>query len=168
MKKIIQVLLCSIIITSFTGCSKVQDSTVSTSSETTANVTKEKTDTNNAKLTNIENDAYILYSLCYDDALRLSGSSSNSIKTKTTDTQTVYTFVEHVLSCGTHMNGEIVEDVKDNIKTLSGSFNVTKNPYEITNLKLNITIDTKTDKKTGYLSANGKEVDINSNFMPPS
>jgi hypothetical protein len=168
MKKIIQALLCLLVITSFTGCSSAKDSAVSTSDETIAKVTTETTNNSDGELSNIEKDGYIIYDYSYKDALLLAGSTAESIKNKTTGTQTTYTFVDHVLSCGTYMNGEIVEDNKDNIKTITGSFNVTKNPYDITDLKISITTDTKTDKKTGYIIVNGKQIDINSKFGPIS
>lgn len=165
MKKIIQALLCLLVITSFTGCSSANEST---SDETTSSVTTETTNNSDGELSNIEKDGYIIYDYSYKDALLLAGTTAESIKGKTTGTQTTYTFVDHVLSCGTYMNGELVEDNKDNIKTITGSFNVTKNPYDITDLKISITTDTKTDKKTGYIIVNGKQIDINSKFGPIS
>lgn len=162
MKQIIKVLSCLIIITSFAGCSTGKDSTASTATKVAT------TDTSNKKLTNIENDAYIIYSLSYKEALALNGASSDSIKIDKTSNKTTYKYVDHVLSCGTYMNGEIVDEVKDNVKTQTGSFNVTKNPYEITSLTLSITEDTKANTKTGYLNANGQKVDINSKFTTPT
>lgn len=164
MKKTIQLLLGLIIITSLSGCSSEKTSTVPTASEKTVSVANKTITTSKKRLTSIENDGYILYDLSYKDGLRLAGTSRPSIKIKTTGTKTIYTYAEHTLSCGTHMNGQIVENVKANIKTITGSFNVTKNPYKITDLKLCITINTETNKKTGYLIINGKQIDINSNF----
>jgi hypothetical protein len=147
MKKIIQVLLLGVFLTvSLVGCSSSQAAT------------------DNKKLSDVENDSYILYTLSYNEALQLNGASSSTIKVNKSDAQNTYTYTEHVLSCGTHMNGEIKEDLKDNIKTITGSFNVTKNSYGITDLKVNDTVDMSSNKKTGYLEVNGKQVDINSNF----
>ena len=160
MKKIIQVLLVLLILTSFAGCSKGDSSTTSTNKETETSVT----DASNGKLKDIENDGYIIYNFSYKEALQLAGTSATSITSKKAGTKTTYTYVDHVLSCGTYMNGELVEDIKDNISTITGSFNVTKNPYSITDLKVNITTDTKTNTKTGYLIINGEQIDINSNF----
>lgn len=161
MKKLIPVLLSLIIITSLAGCSSGNVSNASSSKETTANETAEKS---TEKLSDIENDSYIIYTLSYNEALNPDEASSKAITTTKTGNQTYYKFVDLVLSCGTYMNGEIQENTKDNIKTITGSFKVTKNPYEINDLKISITIDTDTDKKTGYITANGQSVDINSNF----
>ncbi len=116
------------------------------------------------EVTDVEEDARILYDYSYKDALALAGVSSETIKVKQQDNTTTYTFTEHVLSCGTHMNGEIVEVVEGDFKTLTGSFVVTNNTYEINDLQLNIIFNNNTDEKTGYIKVNGKEVDINSNF----
>lgn len=165
MKKITQVLLILIIITNIAGCSSNKASTASTTKDTKAVPVSTISDTNKT-LTNVENDSYIIYNLSYLEATQLQGVSSTSIEIKKKDNQTVYTFKDHVLSCGTYMNGEIVETIKGNIKTLTGSFNVTHNPYKITKLDLNITINMDTNEKTGYISPDGDKLDINSNFVP--
>lgn len=164
MKKITQVLLCLFIITNIAGCSSSK-TTVSTAKDTKAASSSSISDTSRT-LTNVENDSYIIYNLSYLEATQLKGVSSTSIEIKKKDNQTVYTYKDHILSCGTYMNGEIVETIKGNIKTLTGSFNVTHNPYKITKLDLNININMDTNEKTGYISPDGDKLDINSNFVP--
>lgn len=164
MKKITQVLLSLIIITNIAACSNSKTA-VSTAKDTKAVSSSSISDTSRT-LTNIENDSYIIYNLSYLEATQLQGVSSTSIEIKKKDNQTVYTYKDHILSCGTYMNGEIVETIKGNIKTLTGSFNVTHNPYKITKLDLNITINMDTNEKTGYISPDGDKLDINSNFVP--
>ena len=166
MKKIIQALLILAILTSLAGCSSGNTSNATSDQESAKSTISETKDKSEEKLTNIQNDGYIIYDLSYNDALLLSGKSGATIQIKEDGSKKIYTYVDHVLSCGTYMNGEIVEDLKDNIKTIKGSFDVTKNPYSITELKVDISIDTKTDKKTGYLNINGEKIDINSNFNP--
>jgi len=146
MKKIIPLLLFLTILASFVGCSSGKDSTTAT----------------DGKLSNIDNDSYIIYNMSYNAAV---DGTSKAVIAKTTGTTTTYTFVDLILSCGTYMNGEVVEDVKDNVKTITGSFNVAKNPYDITDLKVNITSDTATHARTGSITVNGKELDINSKFV---
>ncbi|GKX67473.1 hypothetical protein [Inconstantimicrobium mannanitabidum] len=165
MKKITQVLLSLIIITNIAGCSSNKASTASTTQDTKAVSSSSISDTSRT-LTNVENDSYIIYNLSYLEATQLQGVSSTSIEIKKKDNQTVYTYKDHILSCGTYMNGEIVETIKGNIKTLTGSFNVTHNPYKITKLDLNININMDTNEKTGYISPDGDKLDINSNFVP--
>lgn len=165
MKKFTQVLLILILITNIAGCSSNKTATVSTAKDTTA-VSSSKISDTSRTLTNVENDSYIIYNLSYLEATQLQGVSSKSIEIKKKGTQTVYTYKDHILSCGTYMNGEIVEDINGNIKTLTGSFKVTHNPYKITNLDLNITINMDTNEKTGYISPDGNKLDINSNFVP--
>lgn len=160
MKKIFTLLLCVFIITGLIGCSGSGSSKTSTqtaSSEGTATTSTEK-------LSDIANDSYIIYNYSYNDAVAQNGQSSKTITVKNTDNGNYYNFVDHVLSCGTYMNGQIIETTNDNIKTITGSFTVTKNPYKITDLKVSITIDTNTNTKTGYILANGQPTDINSNF----
>lgn len=113
------------------------------------------------ELTIVEKDAYILYSYSYSDAINDPEKFADSILIEKTDAQTTYTFVEHVLSCGTHMNGEIVEVVSGDVKTLTGTFTITDNPYEIDELSLNIIFDANSGKKTGYINVNNKDIDIN-------
>jgi len=148
MKKIIPLLLCLTILASFVGCSGGKDSTT--------------TSTIDRKLSYIENDSYIIYDMSYNAAIE---GKSKAITSKTTGTITTYTFVDLILSCGTYMTGEVVEDVKDNIKSTTGSFTVKNNPYDITDLKVNITSDTATKLRTGSITVNGKELDINSKFV---
>lgn len=163
MKKVIQSLLVLIIITSFAGCSN-EKASVNTSDKKAAVSATETTAKSTKKLSNIENDSYIIYNLSYIEAAAQNGKSSDTIKVEKASGKTTYTYVEHVLSCGTHMNGQIIESTKGDVTTITGSFNVTKNPYAITDLKINITINNKSDTKSGYLIVNGEQLDINSNF----
>lgn len=160
MKKVTGVLLCLIIVFSFVGCSSQENYTESSSIKAKVEAVKKD------KLSNVEKDAYIIYNLSYTEAGYQGGKSSKTIKVTEKSNKTTYTFVEHVLSCGTHMNGKIVETIKGKTKTIKGSFDVTKNPYKINGLKVNIKVNTKTNKKSGYLTVDGENLDINSNFQP--
>ena len=111
---------------------------------------------NTEALTEIQEDAHILYSYSYRDALALAGVSSKDINISKEGSKTTYTFTQHVLSCGTHINGEITEVIEGNTKTLVGSFDVTENSYKINDLEINITFNTDTDEKTGYIKINGR------------
>lgn len=116
------------------------------------------------EITSTDKDGYILYNFCSSDAKLLMLSKKNaseSIQIAKEGSTVTMTFTEHVLSCGTHMNGTIKETKKDGKYYIQGDFNVTNNPYKIKKLLINIVNDLSAKTMTGTLTIDGKECDVN-------
>jgi hypothetical protein len=113
----------------------------------------------NSGLTDAQKDGYTLFSYSLNDAVN---SDNKTIKTKTVDKKTVYTFNDHVLSCGTHMKGEIIKTDNKNDISYTGKFTVTKNSYNITSLIVDFT-ESKNNpvKRSGKMKINNTDCDIN-------
>lgn len=112
-----------------------------------------------------DKDGYILYNFCSTDAkiMMLTGdTSSDSITITKQGATTTFTYQEHILSCGTHMNGTITETKKDGKILIKGDFNVTHNPYKITKLLINLVNEPAAKSTTGTLTIDGRERDVNS------
>lgn len=154
MKKSLVGLLFLLVAFGLIGCSKKEAKT-SVTAEAQAEATEEP------GVFGPEEDAFILYNFCHQDGKILKGESSDTIAVAKEDTKTTYTFTEHVLSCGTHMNGVITEETKGNEIIVTANFDVTENPYEIIGLVVEYTKNTDTDEYVGTLTENGKVIDIN-------
>jgi hypothetical protein len=111
------------------------------------------------ELTETENDGYILFKYSLNDA---KNSRNTKIIKKVEGNVVTYEYKDHVLSCGTHMNGFI--KITDNNEKISyeGNFNIDNNPYNITKLSIDFSETKKLPvKRTGILKIDGKDYDVN-------
>lgn len=108
-----------------------------------------------------EGDAYILFDYSYQDGKNFEEGTDETLEKTVENGVTTYRYMEHVLSCGTHMNGEISEETQGDITTVKASFDVTNNKYEINSLMVDYTYDAATKTYDGILSMNGRKIDIN-------
>jgi len=69
-------------------------------------------------------------------------------------------YAEHVLSCGTHMNGALKESTKGRILSVKGSFPIKENPYGNAKLDVNISKPKGGGKRKGYLVVDRKSVPV--------
>jgi hypothetical protein len=108
-----------------------------------------------AKATPTDKDAYILFALTYEGAnyqARPTVSVSGKMGERT------LTYTEHILSCGTHMNGVLTESMRDGVLSVIGSFAVKENPYKIAKLDIDVSRTKPTANWTGYMVVDGKRV----------
>lgn len=110
-----------------------------------------------AKATLAEKDAFVLFELSYNDAADL---KDPTIKVSGKDGKRNLTYAEHVLSCGTHMNGTLRETTKGNVLSVKGSFAVKENPYEITQMEIDLAKPKGQSKWTGFLVVDGTRVPV--------
>lgn len=110
-----------------------------------------------AKATLAEKDAFVLFDLSYTDA---SYSKDATIKISGKAGNRSLTYDEHVLSCGTHMNGALRESTKGSILSVKGSFTIKENPYSITTLEVDLSKKKSESKWTGFLVVDGKRVPV--------
>ncbi len=109
-----------------------------------------------------DRDGYTLFSYSLRDAEKYNASNPDPTISVATDSNTsLFTYVEHVLSCGTHMSGSIKKTVEGSLIRYSGRFNVTKNDYGISSLVIDFVKDTSKKKRTGFIIVNERKIDIN-------
>lgn len=112
-----------------------------------------------SKLTDTEKDGYYLFAYPYQDAVSLKGQPSKTIIVKKEGPSVKYVFADHVLSCGTHMFGYILETKAEGKSLIKGSFTASNNPYKIEQLGIDLTKDLKTGKFQGTITVDGKKID---------
>jgi hypothetical protein len=108
-----------------------------------------------AKATVTEKDAFVLFDLSYGDANNIKDST---VTASGKEGKRSLTYVDHVLSCGTHMNGALQESTKGKVLSVKGSFTIKENPYNIATLDVDIQRPKTGGKWTGYLVVDGKRV----------
>jgi hypothetical protein len=108
-----------------------------------------------------DKDGLILFSLSLNNALAQIARKEKSAEIEITeDTQkTSYHFKGHVLSCGTHMLGNVIEEKIGDQTSFKGSFKVSTNPYDIKTLEIDALQDVG-GLYSGTLIVDGKKLDI--------
>jgi hypothetical protein len=110
-------------------------------------------------ITETDKDGLTIYEMSYNDGKALNGASSDTIKTDKNGPINMYKYINHKLSCGTFMNGYIIETIENDKTYVQASFTVTNNPYKISSLFINAETDSKM-KRTGYIIVNHKTIDF--------
>jgi hypothetical protein len=110
-----------------------------------------------AKATVAEKDAFVLFDLSYGDADNIKDST---VTASGKEGKRSLTYTEHVLSCGTHMNGSLQESTKGKVLSVKGSFTIKENPYDIAKLDVDIKRPKAGGKWTGFMVVDGKRVPV--------
>lgn len=110
-------------------------------------------------ITDTDRDGLTIYEMSYNDGKALNGESSNTIKTDKNGPINMYKYINHKLSCGTFMNGYIIETIQDDKTYAQAAFTVTNNPYKISSLFINVETDSEM-KRTGYIMVDHKTIDF--------
>jgi hypothetical protein len=106
------------------------------------------TNASGIQLTEAEKDGYWLFIFPYQDAKALVKKSSETINIKNEGKSYKYVFTNHILSCGTNMNGFIIETLENGKLIVKGLFTVSNNPYKIERLEVNLSKNLQHKLKT--------------------
>lgn len=102
-----------------------------------------------------ERDAFVLFRLSYEAG---GNASDPSVKATGEEGRRKLAYAEHVLSCGTRMNGSLKESTKAGVLSVRGSFAVKENPFGIAKLDVDVSRPKAGGAWTGYLTVDGKRV----------
>jgi hypothetical protein len=112
-------------------------------------------------LTETDKDGYILFTYSLADGLALqAGGKDPTIKVVEGKGVTTFVFENHVLSCGTVMNGRIALSKNGSVTKYAGEFKVTNNSYKIDVLAGDYAKDSVSGKPNGSLTVNKRKIDI--------
>ncbi|HEX3028181.1 MAG TPA: hypothetical protein VHT34_02495, partial [Clostridia bacterium] len=143
MKKIILYVAVVSLAFAFYGCSNKSNGDAEASTAQSALQTTQSADLTADKqkhsLTPTEEDGNTLYSYSYIDSKNIGDGNSETISVQNVKDGKKYTLKEHVLSCGTHMNGWILETTGKGKTVIEADFKVTHNSYKIKDLEVRIT-----------------------------
>ena len=102
-----------------------------------------------------DRDAFVLFQLSYEFA---DYAKDPTAKASGKQGKRTLAYAEHVLSCGTHMNGELKESTKAGVISVKGSFAVKENPYSIATLDVDVQRPKAGGAWTGFFVVDGKRI----------
>jgi hypothetical protein len=112
-------------------------------------------------LTETDKDGYILFTYSLADGLGVqAGGKDPTIKVVEEKGGTTFVFENHVLSCGTVMNGRITMSKNNSMTKYAGAFKVSNNSYKIDVLAGDYSKDSVSGKSNGSLTVNKRKIDI--------